>query len=102
MKTLIEEIKKLSAEQIYYKNQRKTVKIKGDRKVEPWEAVLNHQCNRERLRLLYATLGVIRGKKFSEIENSYPEDTHPLNDHIKYILELVEIYNDEKAVHTSE
>ena len=101
MKTLKEEIKKLSEEQRFLKDQRKTVKIVGERKVNAKEASWKHLCNREKLRILYAVHGVLKGLLFSQIENHYPEDKHPLKQYQKQIDALVLQY-DEKTVCSSE
>jgi hypothetical protein len=79
MKTLKRKIKELSETQRYLKDQRKTDKIVGERKMQPWEATMQHWSNRETLRIMYAAYGVARGKSFSQIENHYPEEGHPLN-----------------------
>lgn len=79
MKILKEKIKSLAEEQSFLKDQRRTAKIAGERKLEPWEAAMTHQVNRENLRIMYAAYGIAKGKKFSDVENHYPEEGHPLN-----------------------
>jgi len=74
-----EEIKKLAEEQKFLKDQRKTVHIKGERKYEPWWATMKHAENTNKLRIMYAAYGIMRGKCFSQIENSHGEEDHPLN-----------------------
>ena len=76
---LKEEIKAMAEKQKFYKNQRKTVKLVGERKMSASDATYEHQRNGEKLRVMYAVYGLLRGKKFSEIENHYPEENHPLN-----------------------
>jgi hypothetical protein len=76
---LKDEIKKMSEEQRFLKNQRKDVHIKGERKMPTKEATWKHQVNREQLRIMFAAYGLMRGKTFSQIENHYPEEEHPLN-----------------------
>ena len=70
----------LSNVQRILKNQRKTKKLVGERLMEPWEATCKHEVNREKLRLMYAAYGLLRGKSFSQTENKHPEEGHPLYD----------------------
>lgn len=73
------EIKQLSETQRELRNQRKTVNLKGERTMEPSLAAWKHQVNGERLRVMFAIYGLMRGKSFSVTENHYPEENHPLN-----------------------
>ena len=71
---------KVNAEmQRFYRNQRKTVKIVGERKMPADKAEDNHRIYRDMLRAMYAAYGLVRGKNFSVTENHYPEENHPLN-----------------------
>lgn len=74
------DIKELSEQQRFLKNQRKTVKLVGERKMSPSEATWKHQMNRDKLRLMFAAYGLIRGKSFSQTENKFEEENHPLNE----------------------
>ena len=74
-----EDIKTKAELQKFYKNQRKDVHIKGERKMPAKDAQYKHMCNREDLRVMYAAYGIARGRSFSQIENHYPEENHPLN-----------------------
>lgn len=87
METLVEKINiaKMKAdikvkveEQKFLKNQKKTVHIVGERKMDASTARTKHRYNREDLRVMYAAYGIARGKSFSQIENHYPEENHPL------------------------
>ena len=78
-------IKTMAEEQKFLKNQRKTEHIVGDRKMPAWEASMKHQSNREKLRVLYAAYGVLRGKKYSEIECQHDDENHPLKEYDKAI-----------------
>lgn len=78
-------IKTKAEEQVFLKNQRKTDYIIGDRKVTAREATYRHKDNREELRILYAAYGVLRGKKYSEIENTHDEENHPLKQYVAAI-----------------
>jgi len=78
-------IKTMAEEQRFLKNQRKTEKLVGNRKMPAWEASYKHQVNREKLRVLYAAYGVLRGKSYSEIETHYDEENHPLKQYDKAI-----------------
>jgi hypothetical protein len=71
-------IKKASEIQKFYKNQRKTVHIKGERLMAANEAAWQHQLNRHKLRIMYAAYGIARGKSFSQIEKRWSEENHPL------------------------
>ena len=82
-------IKDKAEEQKFLKNQRKTERLVGDRKMPAWEATMKHQQNREELRVLYAAYGVLRGKKYSEIENQYSDENHPLKEYDKTIEKVL-------------
>lgn len=69
MENLKNQIKVLAEQQIVLKNQRKTVTIKGERVMEPWQASYNHTSNRIKLRELYFAYGLLRGRKAEEIES---------------------------------
>jgi len=71
-------IKGIAGEQQPLKNQRRTEKLVGERTMSPDDATYKHQSNREKLRVLYAAYGILKGKKYSEIENRYPDENHPL------------------------
>lgn len=87
-----EDIKTKAELQKFYKNQRKTEKIIGERKMPASEATYKHQTNREDLRVMYAAYGIARGKSFSQIENHYPEENHPLQKYQKTIDRILEGY----------
>jgi hypothetical protein len=56
------------------------------------DAENRYRSNREKLRVMYAAYGLMRGKSFSQTENHYPEVGHPLN-LLKYRIDkLVEQY----------
>lgn len=95
METLKNEIKDFVEKQKFFKNQRKTVNLIGKREVEPWVAAYTHKENRVKLRILYAVYGLMRGKKFSQIENHYPEENHPLNQFKNQIDKLILKYNEQ-------
>jgi len=86
------DIKAMVELQKFYKNQRKTDKLVGERKMSPSDATYKHQTNREDLRVMYAAYGLARGKSFSQIENHYPEEDHPLNKYQKSIDRMLERY----------
>jgi len=79
-KKMKEDIKTKAEEQKFLKNQRKAVKIIGERVIPAKDAAYKHMTNREDLRIMYAAYGVARGKSYSQIENHYPEEGHPLKD----------------------
>jgi hypothetical protein len=86
------DIKELSEQQRNLKNQRKTVRFTGTRTMSPSEATWKHQMNREKLRLMFAAYGLMRGKSFSQIENKFPEEGHPLNDYKMKIGKIIASY----------
>jgi len=91
-------IKDMAEKQRFLKNQRKTEKLQGERKMSPTDATYEHQVNREKLRVCYAALGVLKGKKYSEIENHYPDENHPLNQYersIERVLKEFKFLNEE-------
>jgi len=67
---LKEDIKELAENQPSLKRQRKTVHFEGERTMEPWEARYKHMSNRVTLRHMYIAYGMLKGKKFKEIESS--------------------------------
>ena len=87
-----EDIKTKAEEQKFLKNQRKTVKIVGERTIPAKDAAYKHMTNREDLRIMYAAFGLARGKSFSQTENHYPEADHPLQKYQKSIDRLLEKY----------
>jgi hypothetical protein len=87
-----EDIKIKAEEQKFLKNQRKTVKIVGERKMSAKDATYRHQINREDLRIMYAAYGIARGKSLSQIENHFPEVDHPLQKYQISIGRLLENY----------
>ncbi len=89
-------IKRLVEEQKMLKNQRKTVHLVGERIMEPDRAWYKHYTNRLDLRVLYAAYGIARGKSFSQIENKYPEEGHPLNKRQGSIDRILEGYRVEE------
>jgi hypothetical protein len=91
-------IKKAAEIQKFYRNQRKTVHIKGDRIMPASEATYEHQRNGHKLRIMYAAYGIARGKCFSQIENCHPEENHPLQKYQYDIDKLLKQYEikDEK------
>ena len=98
------DIKDMVEKQKFYKNQRKTEKLVGERKLSPDEATMKHYHNREDLRYMYAAYGQARGKSVSQVENKYPEDGHPLNDPYpqRRIIRILEKYAVEVEVETEE
>jgi chromosome segregation ATPase len=80
-KKLREEIAALEKKQIEMKAQRKTVNLKVKRTVDPYSAAMNVLSNREKLRVMYAAYGLMRGKRFNQVENHWDtknNDIHPL------------------------
>ena len=92
MENLKQEIKKLAQEQISLKQQRKTVYLIGERTLPSWEASYRHFKNRHKLRIMYAAYGQMKGKTYSQIENHYSEDSHPLNEFKTEIESIIKKY----------
>ena len=94
VKKLREDIKSLAEEQKFFKNQRKTVRFSGIRKMEPWEATMKHYHGRKKLSVLYAALLVLRGwteehaanAHLSKKDESYTFDS--MKDKMKEVLDL--------------
>jgi hypothetical protein len=74
------------------KNQRKTVHLKGERIIEPDEANMRVFLDGMKLRIMYAAYGLMRGKSFSQTENHYPEENHPLNKYKNAINRCIEVH----------
>jgi hypothetical protein len=89
---LRENISVLEQEQRFLKNQRKTVNLFDKRKMETWKAQMTHRINREKLRVMYAAYGLARGKTYSQVENVYPEENHPLKNYQSEINKILEDY----------
>lgn len=95
IKQLRQEIAALEKEQINMKAQRKTVNLKVERTVNPYQAADAVRSNREKLRFMYAAYGVLRGKTFEQIENSYDRENnqiHPLYGYGSKINEILKKY----------
>lgn len=75
IKSMREEIAALEKVQKNTKEQRKTVNFHGVRTMHHWVATEQARQNKETLRAMYAAYGLLRGKKFSQIENN----AKPLN-----------------------
>jgi len=102
------DIKTKVEEQKFYRNQRKTVHLIGERVITPSEAQWKHQANRHTLRLMYAAYGVARGKSFVQIEpdskwekkyiDSSYDECHPLRKYQEQIDKILEKYRIEVSV----
>ena len=102
VKAMKADIKKMVEEQKFYRNQRKTVHLVGERVITPSEAQWKHGSNREKLRLMYAAYGIVRGKSLQQIENNHKEDVHPLEQYIDIINDRIEKYWIEVPVEVQE
>lgn len=92
IESLKADIKQSAALQRILKQQRKTVHLKGERIIEPKDASWKVYIGGLELRVKYAAYGLMRGKKFSEIENHYPEENHPLNKYPNAINKCIEFH----------
>jgi len=80
-KKLREEIEALEKKQVELKAQRKTVNLKVKRTVNPYDAAQAVDENRPKLRVMYAAYGLMRGKRFNQVENHWDNknnEIHPL------------------------
>jgi len=94
MNTLKEQIKELSEGQFELKNQRKTVKLIGERKIPTWEATSKHFYNRIKLREMYVAYGILKGLTIEQIEGSSKTSVD-----MNAVNKLIEQYG--KVIHTS-
>lgn len=89
IKKLKEKIAKAVEEQKIFKENRKTVNFKGERKYEPWEAAMRADNLSRDLRIMYAAYGILKGRNLIEIENYIPKSWkntyHPL---MEYCIEI--------------
>lgn len=95
IKQLRQEIAALEEEQKNMKAQRKTVNLRVKRTTDPYSAYCAVIRNREHLRVMYAAYGVLRGKTFEKIENSYDRENnqiHPLYGYGKEINQILNKY----------
>ena len=95
IKSMREEIAALEKVQKNTKEQRKTVNFHGERTMPAWKATMLVPGQREHLRIMYAAYGLLRGKKFSQIENnSKPayNGKHPLTLYLSAINKVLEKY----------
>ena len=99
-KKLVSDIKEKSELQKFYKNQRKDVHIVGKRQIPSYEATFKHLSNRFDLRAMHALYGLSKGKTFSQIENTHPEENHPLNQIQWKIDKLSKTYQMKEEVKT--
>ena len=77
IKNFRQEIAALEKEQRSAKDQRKTVNFHGERTMEPYEAYCTVQNNKFKLRCMYAAYGLMRGRKFAQIESKWDKDEYP-------------------------
>jgi len=102
VRTMKADIKKMVEEQKFYKDQRKTVKRKGEYKISPSEAAWKHRSNRDQLRLMYAAYGIARGKSLEYVESNHKGDVHPLEEYRDIINDRIDRYKIQVPVETVE
>lgn len=102
VKKMKADIKQMVETQKFYKNQRRTVKLVGERVITPSEAAWKHKSNRDMLRLMYAAYGIARGKSLQQIENNHKEDVHPLEEYRDIINDRIDRYKIQVPVETVE
>ena len=87
VKAMKADIKKMVEEQKFYKNQRRTVRLVGERKIQPSEAQWKHMSTRSKLRVMYAAYAIARNKSIALIDR-HPEQ---IEDEARKILIKYEI-----------
>lgn len=95
METLKNKIKELANKQLELKNQRKSVNIKGERKMPEWQAAMTHFANRIILREMNVVQALSRGRAYEQIERNPKE---PFTD--EQLTKLIEKY-EKYTVHSS-
>lgn len=88
IKEFRQEIAKLEKEQKSLKPQRKTENFTGERTVDHWTADSLVRSNKCELRAMYAAYGLMRGKKFNQIESAAKPLGEPWHDGIYVDIEL--------------
>lgn len=91
---LKKDIKEKAEKQIFYKNQRKTKRLVGERKISNWEATMKHVNNRNQLRIMYAAYAALRGKEIKEVDSLKFENEWELNRFTHEVNQLVEEYKE--------
>lgn len=92
IKNFRQEIATLEKEQRNVKAQRKTVYYTGERTMTPQEAYWKALNNSNELRAMYAAYGLMRGRKFSQIENHWEGERHPLVNYAESINKYLNKY----------
>lgn len=88
IKRMREEIATLEKVQKDTKKQRKTENFHGERTMPHWVAEDNARLNKKKLRAMYAAYGLMRGKKFSQIESAAKPLGEPWYDGIYVDIKL--------------
>lgn len=83
METLKQTIKELATAQRSLKNQRKSVKIIGERTMSPYEAFSKHLSNRDILRHMYAAYAILRERDYTLGDSNHTELSMSYIDRIK-------------------
>lgn len=86
------DIKEMAAMQPVLKNQRKTVKIEGDRFMDAETARRKHLRNRDVLRYMHIAYGMMKGKTLDDIEPRRKSEPY-----MKHVNEFIERYSKEDA-----
>jgi len=89
------DIKALAEGQKELRNQRKTVNLEGERKMEPWRAAMDHRSNRAKLRAMYTAYAILRGQSPSEIDSGKFETPWDESHHKTSVDEMLKTYTKE-------
>lgn len=94
IKELKKDIKEAVEKQLFLKNQRKTKRIIGERKIEPWTAAMYHRENREKLRTMYAAYASLNNKEINKIDSLKFDEEYQKGYFLKDVINLVNLYKD--------
>lgn len=90
------QIAELEKQQKRFKELRKTKYCRIEKTIPSSDAQWKVKENKETLRWMYAAYGLMRGRKFSEIENKVSKDWkepyHPLAEHTNEIEKYLNLY----------
>ena len=86
------DIKVLAEGQKELRNQRKTVNISGERKMEPWRAAMDHMHNRATLRAMYSAYATLRGQSPAEIDKGSFETDWDESHHKTLVDQMLKTY----------
>lgn len=90
------DIKEAAEKQKFYRNQRKTERLIGERKIQPWEATMKHRLNREELRKMYAAYHILRGRDLSKIDSLKFDEEWQKTSFLNDVNTIIKLYKGEE------